>query len=100
MAAPEFLDIDPRALHLPSSRLSSADPIKLHDQILRFGSSIAGMPPVLAYRGSDGAIMIYDGVTRATRVARLLPGRLIRVEVMRSIAKPFGQLTRLGDTIP
>ena len=75
MATPEFLDIDPRALHLPSSRLSGADPVKLHDQMARFGSGMAGMPPVLAYRGSDAAIMIYDGVTRATRVASLLPGQ-------------------------
>ncbi len=66
----------------------------------RFGAGVAGMPPVLAYRGSDGAIMIYDGVTRATRVAWLLQGRTIRVEVMRAIAKPFGHLPLLGDTIP
>ena len=100
MAIPEILDIDPRVLHLPSSRLSGADPVKLHDQVARFGSGMAGMPPVLAYRGSDGAIMIYDGVTRATRVARLLPGRTVRVEVMRTIAKPVGHLPKLGDLPP
>lgn len=58
------------------------------------------MPPVLVYRGSDGAIMIYDGVTRAMRVARLLPGRTIRVEVMRTITKPVGHLPLLGDLLP
>jgi len=100
MAFPEFLDVDPRSLHLPSSRLSGADPIKLHDQMVRFGSSVVAMPPVLAYRGSDAAIMIYDGVTRATRVARMLPGRTVRVEVMRTIAKPVGHLPTLGDTLP
>lgn len=100
MATPEFLDIDPRNLHLPSSRLSGADPIKLHDQEVRFGASVAGMPPVLAYRGSDGAIMIYDGVTRATRVAKRLPGRMVRVEVMRNLAKPVGYLPLLGDMLP
>jgi hypothetical protein len=100
MAVPEFLDIDPRTLHLPSSRLSGADPIKLHDQLARFGSSVAGMPPVLAYRGSDAALMIYDGVTRAPRVAGLLPGRTVRVEVMRTIPKPFGHPPLLGDTLP
>ena len=100
MATPEFLDIDPRALHLPSSRLSGADPVKLHDQMARLGSSVAGMPPVLAYRGSDAASMIYDGVTRATRVAKLLPGQTVRVEVMRAIAKPVGHLPLLGDTLP
>ena len=54
----------------------------------------------IAYRGSDGAIMIYDGVTRAARVAKLLPGQTVRVEVMRTIGKPFGHLPRLGDTLP
>jgi hypothetical protein len=92
MAISEFLEVDPRDLHLPSSRLTGADPVKLHDQMIRFGSSVLGMPPVLAYRGSDAAIMIYDGVTRATRVAKLLPGRTVRVEVMRTITMPVGHL--------
>jgi hypothetical protein len=100
MATPEFLNVDPRTLHLPSSRLSDADPVKLHDPLARFGSSVAGMPPVLVYRGSGAAIMIYDGVTRATRVAKLLPGQTIRVEVMRTIDKSFGHLPLLGDTLP
>lgn len=99
MATPEFVDMDPRLLHLPSSRLSGADPVKLHDQVARFGSNVVGMPPVLAYRGSDAALMIYDGVTRATRVARLLPGRTVRVEVMRTIGKPVGHLPLLGETL-
>ncbi len=99
MATPEFLDIDPRSLHLPSSRLSGADPVKLHDQMARFGTNVAGMPPVLVYRGSDSALMIYDGVTRAARVARLLPGQAVRVEVMRTLARPVGHLPFLGDTL-
>ena len=99
MASREFLDIDPRALHLPSSRLSGADPVKLHDQLVRFGSSVAGMPPILAYRGSDSEIMIYDGVTRATRVARLLPGQTVRVEIMRTLPRPVGHLPLLKDVL-
>ena len=51
------------SLHLPSSRPSGADPVKLHNQMARFGSSIAGMPPVLPYRRSDGAIVLYGRVT-------------------------------------
>ena len=100
MATPEFLDIDPRVLHLPTSRLSGADPVKLHDQTVKFGSRTAGMPPLLVYRGSDGELMIYDGVTRATRVARLLPGATVRVEVMRTIARPVGHLPTIGDKLP
>jgi hypothetical protein len=100
MATPEFLDIDPRSLHLPTSRLSGADPVKLHDQMIRFGASLVGMPRLLAYRGSDGRVMVYDGVTRATRVARLLPGTTVRVEVMRTLAQPVGHLPTIGDTLP
>ncbi len=100
MAAPEFLDIDPRALHLPTSRLSGADPVKLHDQMVRFGSRTVGMPPPLCYRGSDGQLMVYDGVTRATRVARLLPGITLRVEIMRTLALPVGHLPTIGDKLP
>ena len=100
MATPEFLDINPGALHLPSSRLSGADPVKLHDQTRRFGSSLDGMPPVLVYRGSEAALMIYDGVTRATRAARQRPGHPIRVEVIRTIARPVGHLPLLGDLLP
>jgi hypothetical protein len=100
VAAPEFLDIDPRTLHLPTSRLSGADPVKLHDQTVKFGSRTAGMPPLLVYRGSDGELMIYDGVTRATRVARLLPRVTVRVEVMRTIARSVGHLPTIGDKLP
>ncbi len=100
MVSPEFLDVDPKTLHLPTSRLSGADPIKLHDQIVRFGPSTVGMPPLLVYRGSDGLIMLYDGVTRATRVARLLPGVLVRVEVMRTLKKPVGHLPTIGEKLP
>ncbi len=100
MATREFLDVDPRALHLPTSRLSGADPVKLHDQIARYGAGVAGMPPPLVYRGSDGELMVYDGVARATRVARLLPGATIRVEVMRTLTRPVGLLPTIGDRLP
>ncbi len=100
MVSPEFLDLEPRTLHLPTGRLSGANPVKLHDQMVRFGANTAGMPPVLVYRGSDGALMIYDGVTRATRVARLLPGTTVRVEVMRTLTRPVGHLPKIGDVLP
>jgi hypothetical protein len=58
-----FLDVDPRVLHLPTSRLSGADPVKLHRQNARYGTSTLGMPPLEVYRGTDGKLMIFDGVT-------------------------------------
>lgn len=74
--------------------------MKLHDQMVRFGAKTAGMPPALVYRGSDGALMLYDGVTRATRVARLLPGTTVHVEVIRTLARPVGHLPAIGDVLP
>ena len=52
------------------------------------------------YRGTDGVLMIYDGVTRASRVAELLPGTLIRVEVVGDLPAPCGQLPTIGDYLP
>jgi hypothetical protein len=100
MAVREFVNVDPRSLHLPGSRLSGADHVKLHDQIVRFGSRFTGMPTLLAYRGSDGELMVYDGVTRATRIAKLLPGTTVQVEVMRNIAHPVGHLPTVGEKLP
>jgi hypothetical protein len=96
----EFLDVDPRSLHVPPSRLSGAYPYKLQQQIARFGAGVIGMPPPWVYRGSDGALMIYNGVTRATRIARLAPGTLITAEVVRDARVPLGRLPTIGDLIP
>ena len=95
-----FLDVDPRTLHLPTSRLSGADPLKLQRQIARHGTSTQGMPPLEVYRGTDGELMIFDGVTRATRVAKLLPGQLVRVEVIDDIPTAVGHLPTVGDKLP
>ena len=86
----EFLDVDPRAPRLPGSRLGGADPYKLQQQIARFGSGQIGMPPPLVYRGSDGALMLIDGVTRATRIAKLAAGTTIRVGVIRTAKYRWG----------
>jgi hypothetical protein len=95
--ASEFLDMDPRKLHLPPSRASGPDPGKLAYQTATHGSKIDGMPALWVYRGSDGAFMIYDGVTRASRVAILLPGTLVHVEVVGNLPAPCGQLPTIGD---
>lgn len=95
-----FLDIDPRTLHVPSSRLSGADPMKLQRQIARFGKSKQGMPTLEVYRGADGQLMISDGVTRATRIAKLLPGDTVRVEIIDDMSTPVGHLPTVEDTLP
>src|SRR3954462_13932856 len=100
MARREFLEIDPRQLRLPPSRLQGADPFKLQVQIARFGRSTVGMPVLEVYRGSDAELMISNGVTRATRVAKLLPGTAVRVEVLDDLPTPFGHLPTVKDRLP
>lgn len=75
------VEVDPAKLKLPTSRFAGADPFKLHRQIVRFGSSMKGMPRPIVMRSSDGELVLFDGVTRATRIAKLLPGQTISVEV-------------------
>jgi hypothetical protein len=97
----EFLDVDPRTLHLPSSRAAGADPIKLTRQFSKHGLSTAGMPPPWVHRDGDGRLKVFDGVTRATRVAKYLPGQLIRVEVTADVPDAdYSSLPTIGDTLP
>jgi hypothetical protein len=44
------------------------------------------------YRGFDGKLQLYNGVTLATRIAKLSPGTLIGVEVVGNLAAPVGHL--------
>jgi len=100
MKAPEFVEVDPRTLRLPWSRRDGADPIKLTRQISRYGNSLQGMPPPFVYRATDGELVLSDGVTRATRVAKLLPGTKIRVEVIGHLGVPGATMPTVGDRLP
>lgn len=94
-----FVDVDPRELRVPSSR-QGADPVKLQRQIARFGASSASMPPLVAYAGTDGVLLLYNGVTRATRIAKLAPGTLVRVEVIGRLRRAFAKYPKIGDLLP
>jgi hypothetical protein len=95
-----FVNVDPRILHLPWSRQSGADPMKLHRQVAQFGTSIQGMPPLEVSRGTDGELLINNGVTRATRIAKLLPGVTVCAEVIDDLPIPVGSFPCVGDVIP
>jgi hypothetical protein len=84
---PEFLDVDPGELYLPPSRRQGADPGKLARQISKYGSSLDGMPPLELIRGKDGHLRINDGVTRATRAAKLRPGERVPAEVIQNLPR-------------
>lgn len=95
-----FFDVDPATLRLPRERIDGADPVKLQRQIARHGHSLTGMPPVLVYRGSDGELMISDGVTRATRAAKFCPGSLIPAELLGVLPYPVGHLPTVQEKLP
>jgi hypothetical protein len=50
-------------------------------------------------RGS-GLAYLANGVTRATRIAKLASGTMIRVEVIGKIRRAFGSLPTIGDLLP
>jgi hypothetical protein len=97
---PDFRDVDPRDLRVTSTRRNGADPLKLHRQIAAFGASAAGMPAPWVYEASDGVLVLYNGVTRATRIAELAPGTLIRVQVVGRLRRAFGADPKIGDFLP
>jgi hypothetical protein len=57
------------------------------------------MPPLDVKRGSDGELVIYDGVTRATRVAKYLQGTLVPVEVTGTLPVSVGDLPTVGEML-
>jgi hypothetical protein len=97
---PSFIRVDPCELHLPPARASGADPAKLHRQIATYGAEIAGMPAIWLYRAADGALIIFDGVTRATRVAKLRPGTLLAAEIVGDLPGPGRHLPTIGERLP
>src|SRR4051794_259005 len=80
--AQKFLTVLPGELRVPSSRRAGPDPLKLADQIGRFGGAAIGMPPVQVTLCANGELMINDGVTRASRIAKLTRDATITVEVI------------------
>jgi hypothetical protein len=97
----EIVEVDPRTLHVPPTRPQGADPAKLARQIAQYGKSIDGIPLLELVRGKNGALRINDGVTRATRVAKLLPGQLLKGEVIEE--RPNLNVARfptIGDVLP
>lgn len=44
--------------------------------------------------------MVTDGFTWATRIAKLTPGVMVRVEVVRTIKVPPGHFPGVGNLLP
>ena len=58
------------------------------------------MPPPWVYEGTDGELVVFNGVTRATRIAKLAPGIFIQVEVVGKVRGAVGSLPTIGDLLP
>jgi len=76
-----------------------ADAWKLHREIIQFGSSNVGMPPLFVNEDPDGLLEIVDGVTRATRIAKLAPGATVPVIVIGHYQRSRAQSPRVGDRL-
>jgi len=47
------------------------------------------MPPLWVYEAADGVLVVYNGVTRARRIAKLAPGTLVPVEVIGKLRRAY-----------
>jgi hypothetical protein len=92
-------EVDPNDLRLPPTRAGGAEPWKLHQQIGKFGASRAGMPPIFVYEDPDGVLEISDGVTRATRIAKLAPGQTVPVVVIGRYRRSRAAAPRVRDRL-
>ena len=92
-------EVDPGELRLPPSRAEGADPWKLHQQISEFAAMREGMPPLLVYEDPDGILEISDGVTRATRIAKLMPNQTVPVIVIGHYRRSRANCLRVKDRL-
>jgi hypothetical protein len=92
-------EVLPGELRLPPTRSPGADPWKLHQQIRQFGASTAGMPPILVYEDPDGLMEIIDGVTRATRIAKLDSQQVVPVIIIGKYRRSRAGSPRVKDRL-
>ena len=71
----------PGKLRLPPTRPEGADDYKLALQEMEYGPSTEGMPAIEVLLGSDEQMIIFNGVTRATRAYRYHPNAPVLVEI-------------------
>jgi hypothetical protein len=57
------------------------------------------MPPILVYQDPDGLMEIMDGVTRATRIAKLAPDRLVSVVIIGKYRRTRATSPRVKDRL-
>lgn len=96
-----FLNVDPRLLRASPQRTGGADSFKLARQVARFGTAMAGMPAIEVWLCAGDELVIADGMTRATRVAKFFPGQPVRVVIVDRLPKYDARhLPRIRDLLP
>ena len=77
----DFRWVLPGKLRLSPTRPEGADDYKLAMQVVEYGSSTDGMPPIEVIVGADEEMIIFNGVTRATRAYQYHSDETVLVEV-------------------
>jgi hypothetical protein len=57
------------------------------------------MPPIVVYEDPNGLMEIIDGVTRATRIAKLNPGETVPVIVIGKYRRSRNESVELRNTL-
>ena len=57
------------------------------------------MPPIFVFEGPDGVLEISDGVTRATRIAKLAPGQTVPVVVIGQYRRSRANSPKVKDRL-
>jgi len=58
------------------------------------------MPAPWVYEAPDDVLVVYNAMTRATRVAKWAPGATIRVEVVGKLRRAYAGEPKIGDQVP
>ena len=95
----DFRDVDPRELRLPlrgvvQTRTSSSS------RSLDSEHRLSACHHLWVYEAADGVLVVYNGLTRATRIAKLAPGATIRVEVVGRLRRAYAGEPKIGDHLP
>ena len=71
----------PGHLYVPPEWPDGADPMKLQDQFNEHGNDLSELPPLEVIATAGGRLVIFNGVTRATRSYTIDPNKTVPVIV-------------------
>ena len=74
----------PGGLRVPPEWPDGADPMKLQDQYNAHQFDLSDMPPLEVIETAGGALVIFNGVTRATRSYMIDPNRMVPIIITQS----------------